>query len=83
MFGNMQQGSVSLKIIQSGFLMMMMIYLLTFCNGGFFTSYYAWMLSIAGGMVATVVSVFQRNVTMMTVDLVMVGLLFVHFIQLA
>lgn len=83
MFGNMQQWSVSLKIVQSGFLLTMFIYLLTFCNGGFFTAYYAWMLSIAGGLIATVASVFQRNVTLMAVDLAMVALLFVHFIQLA
>lgn len=83
MFGDMQQWSVSLKIVQSGFLLTMFIYLLTFCNGGFFTAYYAWMLSIAGGLIATVASVFQRNVTLMAVDLAMVALLFVHFIQLA
>ena len=83
MFGDMQQWTVSLKIVQSGFLLTMFIYLLTFCNGGFFTAYYAWMLSIAGGLIATVASVFQRNVTLMAVDLAMVALLFVHFIQLA
>ena len=83
MFGDMQQWSVSLKIVQSGFLLTMFIYLLTLCNGGFFTAYYAWMLSIAGGLIATVASVFQRNVTLMAVDLAMVALLFVHFIQLA
>ena len=83
MFGNLQQWSVILHAVQCGFLLTMGIYLLTFCNGGFFTAYYAWMISMASGLIATVASVFQRNVTMMAVDLAMVALLFVHFVQLA
>lgn len=83
MLSNLQDWSSSLKMVQGAFLLTMFIYMVMFVDGGFFTAYYAWMLSIASGLIAAVISMLQRNVTMLCVDLGLVALMFIHFIQLA
>lgn len=83
MLDNLQNWSASLKLIQGGFLITLFVYIAMFVDGGFFSAYYAWILAVAGGVIAAIASMVQKNSVMVMVDLGLVALTFIHFIQLA
>lgn len=83
MSDSLQNWSNSLKVVQGGFLITILFYIAIFSTGGFFTAYYAWMLAIVSGMIAAVVSMMQKNAVMVLIDMALVALMFIHFIQMA
>ena len=83
MSDSLQNWSDSLKVVQGGFLVAILFYIVVFSGGGFFTAYYAWMLAIVSGMIAAVVSMTQKNAVMVLIDMALIALMFIHFIQMA
>ena len=83
MSDSLQNWSNSLKVVQGGFLVAILFYIVVFYGGGFFNAYYAWMLAIVSGMIAAVVSMTQKNAVMVLIDMALIALMFIHFIQMA